>query len=49
MAVDGTSLLGISEILGLELLVGLFAIFFGYAMFTLFENLSRKRGTMDRY
>ena len=48
-AVDGTSLLGISGTLGLELLVGLVAIFCGYLMFTLFENLSRRRGTMDRY
>lgn len=48
-AVDGTSLRGISGTLGLELLVGLMAIFIGYLMFTLFENLSRNRGTMDRY
>jgi ABC-2 type transport system permease protein len=48
-AVGGTTLWGISGTLGLELAVGLLAIFFGYVMFTLFENLSRRRGTMDRY
>ena len=48
-AVSGSSLLGISGTLCLEMLVGLVALFLGYLMFTLFENLSRKRGTMDRY
>jgi ABC-2 type transport system permease protein len=48
-AVDGSSLIGISGTVGLEIFVGLAALFVGYLMFTLFENLSRKRGTMDRY
>jgi ABC-2 type transport system permease protein len=48
-AVDGTSLVGISGTIGLELLVGMVALFLGYLLFTLFEDLSRKRGTMDRY
>jgi hypothetical protein len=48
-AVGGASLWSISGTLGLELAVGSLAILSGYMMFMLFENLSRRRGTMDRY
>jgi ABC-2 type transport system permease protein len=46
-AINGKTLIDISPILGLELLVGLVAIFVGYIFFVSFERAARKTGRIE--
>ena len=49
MAISGTSLMGLLPTLGSEALDGLLVMLAGYALFTGFENLSRRTGRFEEY
>lgn len=49
MAISGTSLTGLLPTLGWEALDGLLVTLAGYALFTGFENLSRRTGRFEEY
>ncbi|HUI23032.1 MAG TPA: ABC transporter permease [Nitrososphaerales archaeon] len=49
MAIAGTSLAGLVPTLGWEALDGVLVMFAGYALFTGFENLSRRTGRFEEY
>ena len=48
-AVSGTSLLGMADLLIAQMIVGTIALLIGYLIFKLFEDLSRRLGTMDKF
>ena len=49
MAVEGSSLVELSGLLGIEALVGFVVMIAGYLMFRWFEYLARSKGTLDRF
>jgi ABC-2 type transport system permease protein len=48
-AVVGTSLVGMADLLISQMIVGTIALLIGYGIFAVFENLSRRLGTMDKF
>ncbi len=48
-AVSGTGLMGMADLLIAQIIVGTIALLIGYLIFKLFEDLSRRLGTMDKF
>lgn len=47
LTIDGATLADVSLLLGQMLIVGFIAMFVGYALFRLFENMARKTGRLE--